>query len=371
MKKERKNIPRSRKIIYAVIINLFILLLFEGYCRLTQDENKYVYSETVGYELVPGYEGRRERVNALGLRGLEIEAEKKPGQFRILAMGGSTTFGHKVGSEETWPFCLEKKLRKKCGNKVEVLNGGISGWGMEQILLSLRHRRLDELRPDLVLVYSGWNDPRKDNGLVKQYEAKARSSPKKNFWHNIAFVKYIDKKLSKLNADNPEIQGDGTAWMEQNRKFCNIRLEGIPPVVDGLAALSRDKGVPIVFVSLTGLAQLPPPAESRPDLRERYKELLTHNWPEDMEMDDLYAMAREEYLSATSATRESTARNGLILLDVATTVLAGINKHGSDSRDARWIELFRDRAHLEPPGNEAIADALVQLLAQHDLLPRN
>ncbi len=369
MKKERKNIPRSRKILYAVLINVFILLLFEGYCRLTQSEDKYAYSEIVGFELVPGYEGRRETVNALGLRGREIEAKKAPGLFRILAMGGSTTFGHKLADDETWPVYLEEKLRARFGKKVEVLNGGVSGWGMEQILLSLRHRRLEELDPDLVLVYSGWNDPRKDNGLVKQYEARARSSPKKKFWHHIAFVKYIDKKISKLTADRDTFQGDGDAWMERNRKFCDIRLSGIPPVVERLAALGRERDVPIVFVSLAGLAQIPPPEKSKPELREKYRALLTRTWTETMETDDLYTMARDEYVSATRPTRESTDRNGLILLDVADLLPARFDKLDRDSREARWIELFRDRAHFEPPGNEAIADVLAQLLAEKDLLP--
>src|SRR5262245_58421681 len=45
---------------------------------------------------------------------------------KILAVGDSFTFGDQVANDETWPACLEKKLKKG------VANGGVSGYGTAQ-----------------------------------------------------------------------------------------------------------------------------------------------------------------------------------------------------------------------------------------------
>lgn len=60
---------------------------------------QYIGLPYLNYTLSPDYEGN----NGLGFRGPEIELPKPDGVFRIIAAGGSTTYGFFIESEETYP----------------------------------------------------------------------------------------------------------------------------------------------------------------------------------------------------------------------------------------------------------------------------
>jgi len=89
------------------------------------------------------------RINSLGMRETEIEP-RQPGEERVLAIGDSFTYGHGVKQHESYPRVLEGLLRAR-GYPVRVLNGGQSGYGMDQSYKMFVTRRID-LAPDLVLV---------------------------------------------------------------------------------------------------------------------------------------------------------------------------------------------------------------------------
>lgn len=99
--------------------------------------------------------------NALGFRGPEITRAKPEGVFRIVACGGSSTYGKGPSADEhTWPFLLEKALEAQFpGRNFEVVNAGTFGYSTFETLINLS-LRIVSLDPDLVLIYHGINDVR-------------------------------------------------------------------------------------------------------------------------------------------------------------------------------------------------------------------
>jgi lysophospholipase L1-like esterase len=95
-------------------------------------------------------------INALGLRGPEIDRTAPPGRTRILALGDSNTFGFYLEEPETWPARLEVKLRA-AGVDAEVVNGGCGAWSIDSETEFLIERGL-ELAPDRVLLQFFAND---------------------------------------------------------------------------------------------------------------------------------------------------------------------------------------------------------------------
>jgi lysophospholipase L1-like esterase len=97
------------------------------------------------------------RTNALGLRSGPV-GPKLPGEFRILALGESTTFGVGVPDGLAYPQRLEASLRESgvCPG-CRVLNAGVSAWSSFQSRRYLEREGFD-LQPDLVLVYHEIND---------------------------------------------------------------------------------------------------------------------------------------------------------------------------------------------------------------------
>jgi lysophospholipase L1-like esterase len=102
--------------------------------------------------------GKRVAVNAAGYRSPDRPLAKPPGTFRILCAGGSTTFDLQAASnEESWPWLLEERLRRRSGRPVEVWNAGAPGWTSLESAISFLLRDQD-LDPDLVVVFHGYND---------------------------------------------------------------------------------------------------------------------------------------------------------------------------------------------------------------------
>ena len=66
------------------------------------------------------------KFNSLGFRDRPFTIEKQPGEFRILAVGDSFTFGSGVQDEDTWPQQLEERLRAERETPVEVINAGFA-----------------------------------------------------------------------------------------------------------------------------------------------------------------------------------------------------------------------------------------------------
>ncbi len=113
-----------------------------------------VHLPYVSYVPAPDYEGH----NALGYRGAEIAIPKPTGVFRILALGGSTTYSTSTDAEDSYPAWLQTILRDEYGyNNIEVINGGGSGYTTWEILANFTFRGL-ELEPDLILYYEAVND---------------------------------------------------------------------------------------------------------------------------------------------------------------------------------------------------------------------
>lgn len=108
-------------------------------------------------------EGIRE-TNNLGYRNKEdFEFPKDPNVFRILALGGSTTWGYLLDNpEDTWPAQLEKMLNDALSENpdfdtIQVINGGLNyGTSAELLLHYLFRDRY--LEPDLVIIHTGGND---------------------------------------------------------------------------------------------------------------------------------------------------------------------------------------------------------------------
>jgi lysophospholipase L1-like esterase len=133
-------------------------------------QGAYVAHPYLGLVPKPGWErteGYQIHVNALGLRGPETTREKPEGTYRIVCIGGSTTWGTGAHKDEwTYPARLEDLLnhlveagRAPAGRRYEVLNGGVSGFNSADSLINLE-LRLAELKPDAVIDYDAVNDGR-------------------------------------------------------------------------------------------------------------------------------------------------------------------------------------------------------------------
>lgn len=178
----------SRGLVLSGCVLLMLVALIETIPRwidipgLTRDDlmPRYLVPSTqrleghpyLAYRERPGWDSRLEDYkdpskftqvhhNQLGFRGRETTWEKPPGVFRVVCVGGSSTYGHTESSDATtWPVRLEQHLAElRPDLKFEVINGGASGYSTFESLINLELRLID-FRPDLVIYYEGINDAR-------------------------------------------------------------------------------------------------------------------------------------------------------------------------------------------------------------------
>lgn len=99
------------------------------------------------------------RSNSLGLRSPEIPLARKPGSWRLAVIGASTVMGlYDPDTDQTFPARLEQRLRREFPQRtVEVVNAGLVGFRLDDQRRMLE-TRVAALRPDLVIVYPGFND---------------------------------------------------------------------------------------------------------------------------------------------------------------------------------------------------------------------
>lgn len=126
------------------------------------DQIAHVHDAMLGYRPRPMHCQPGLRIDAHGLRSTgEPDAAGAPA---IVAVGDSYTFGQDVGDEDAWPA----QLQRLTGHR--VLNGGVSGYGFDQIVL--RAEQLAGLyNPSVIVVGFIADDVR-------------RNEMRRLFWHD-------------------------------------------------------------------------------------------------------------------------------------------------------------------------------------------
>jgi lysophospholipase L1-like esterase len=113
-------------------------------------------ADGLGWRLPPNFEGRGIfseyiRTNENGLRDVEHSVEKEPGTLRILGVGDSFTFGWGVPLEDAFMKQLEKQLVGVTGQRVETINAGVPGYGLNQYYIYLKYYGV-KYHPDVVVI---------------------------------------------------------------------------------------------------------------------------------------------------------------------------------------------------------------------------
>ena len=154
----------GKSVLYSLILTVLFLTIAEfglrGWAYFFREQYERYDSESETFVLVPGQHRRGSRtvnVNSDGFIGEEFQPAG-PDLFRIVSIGDSCTFG--TGDYETaYPALLNKELQSRIPGpaRLEVVNAGVEGHTSRMALSRLQHN-VTPLRPDIVIVYIGWND---------------------------------------------------------------------------------------------------------------------------------------------------------------------------------------------------------------------
>ncbi len=205
---------RSKKIVFSLILLGMLFALAEGACRLFLIEYRPEpvipdsigrFDSELGWALVPNAFGTSSRtgyeiayqINSKGLRDDETDYQKPDGVFRIALVGDSRTFGYGVPIQKHFATLLEGYFKD-----VEVINLGISGFGVDQELLFLKSEGF-QYQPDLVISY------------VAHYKAHRHMHPARWNKPKPYFVLEDDKLVLKQSPVPGKEPSRGMGWKVQ------------------------------------------------------------------------------------------------------------------------------------------------------------
>jgi len=147
----------------AVVLVDIAMLLVHGPVRIL--EQFYEVDARFGYRMRPNAEftfanpyhgySARVRTNTRGLRDDAFRVPKPQGVFRIVLLGDSMTAGLEVNKNETFESVCERRLRVH-GN-VEIINAGVRGYNLDNILRYFEHEGAS-FAPDVVVYLFVCND---------------------------------------------------------------------------------------------------------------------------------------------------------------------------------------------------------------------
>lgn len=151
------------------------------YTDVATERRQWSPHHYLNYYPTPNFRRGLTTHNSLGFRGDEFDRKKPGGSYRIVAIGGSTTYTVAVEDDaKTFTTQLQTLLRDEyLHTSVEVINAGVAGYNSWESLINFQFRVLD-IDPDLVIVYHGTNDAH--TRLVAPEDYVADNSGRRKQW---------------------------------------------------------------------------------------------------------------------------------------------------------------------------------------------
>lgn len=268
---------RGREMVFSIIIFVVGLLLLEGLtsfvvCKSSSTKLKrrvlgfgecgmvssalphhYLSAHgTAGWESDSG----ENRHNAQGFRGSDIAEEKPEGIYRIVTIGGSTTYSSGVASwKDDFARQLQRTFHAEGYGQVEVINAGYPGWNTWESLINLEFKVLD-VQPDAIIIYHGTNDAH--TRLVPPEAYKSDNSGRRRAWSQPDYPALYRSKLVRLLTGINPLGGLG-AYLDAPTAHVGLLESGYVESLGGTALETLEANKPIYFErnlrSMIGVAQ--------------------------------------------------------------------------------------------------------------------
>ncbi|MFT5189985.1 MAG: lysophospholipase L1-like esterase [Verrucomicrobiales bacterium] len=240
---------------------------FSVFEDLPSKERRVTPHPYLGYTNTPSYQRDAVHHNSLGWRGPETTLDKPEGTFRILAMGGSTTYTEAVADDaKTFPAQLQRILHEEHGlTQIEVINAGIPGYNSWESLINLCVRGL-EMGPDLVIIHHGANDVHSRFVRPGTYRADNRGRRKAWDWQKLSWMEEnltLYRILTRLKrgthiglepfVDASDYVGPFSTYGEPELQFDTL-LDQHPPThfqnnLRNMAAICREHEVAVLLTT--------------------------------------------------------------------------------------------------------------------------
>jgi lysophospholipase L1-like esterase len=307
------------------------------------------YAKSVPGTYIREYKGKKfpVRINQLGLRGNEVRIDKEEDVFRIVMLGGSSVMGLESPEDATITSVLENFINKDKDSllaligkqKAEVINSGIIAH-TTGIIAEMLEKEILGLNPDLILIYSAFNDYRHagvfDAAGSFQNNALRRILGKAWLWlynHSLLFLTMYEKF---------------TIFPEKSisLKLAESTFKSYKENIEKIIHTSEKRGIACALVKQPLRIEHFPPLQREPMITEIQHKV---EQGEKITYEQAYYWMQSRELSILDGLSK---RYDVILIDP----LEGM--YEQDKREP----LFHDIVHLNEKGNAFLAEIIFEKL---------
>jgi hypothetical protein len=313
--------------------------------------------------------------NRWGMRDRDRSLEKSPGEFRIAMLGDSAVEAAQVKPAEVVNRQMEQLLAAKGYKNVSVMNFAVEGIGTTQELVMYKEK-VRQFHPDLVLVMFSWNDVMNNSSTLqpKSYGIHTWYSP----YYDLA----PDGKLAFRPVETRSF-GSVRSYLERN-SVLTYYLERMWLTID--FSPSKWKGIPIYFGTygdpLDGewnqawLTTEKVMTLMRDTVTQDGSKFMLLAWPDFADIDPQWRARMIKQVGQVPGEfnpfkPEERIKNIAGRNQIAFDFIAPYLQSYRDQHSLQWPYFsFTCDPHYTALGHKVSAEAIVEKLEQHQLLPR-
>ena len=323
------------------------------------------YTTTLTLEpgVMPGVGGIAHiRINSQGIRGPEWSADRSR-EYRILAVGGSTTECLNLDQDKTWPALLQSDLRNTAdGRNVSVGNLGKAGLNSRDHL-GLMRLAIDQYDIDLIVMLVGGNDMIhrllqdssydpffiKDEGRYLDWLsdrfAMVPLSMERSLFKFAALRRLARRAKDIAKSIIQDREGHWLIKLRALRQQASV-VDELPPLGSGLSEYERNVQLIVEEAHRRTLriVFLTQPTMWKPDMLDYERNLLWMGWRPD-----------DRFYSTGALTKAMDSYNKRLL---ATCNRLNLECVDLAARLPRTAEFFYDDMHFTEAGAQRVADEL-------------
>jgi len=294
------------------------------------------------YELQPLSKDGAGLINSVGMRDDEYPLAKPTNNYRIVIVGDSVTYGLTVAQPDAFPQQLEKMLKTRAGSarNYEVLNLGVSGYNIDQVIERLRTLGLS-YSPDLVIYAYSINDPQtyslEMEGLVAVHQDAV-----KEFHPRRTLMRWFSRSRVFLLAWR-SLQQPWTSPAKPVRRSPDYEAMVSGRHVEYFEELHSGESWKRVEEGFSKLSEVPEGEGPR---------VLLAVLPLYLGESATYPLSQLHHRIVAEA-----RRNHLEAVDLSSSLVAG-----SEAAETKLHEYFNDPFHLSTRGNQQVATGLLDWL---------
>jgi hypothetical protein len=303
-------------------------------------------------------------LNRYGYRG-PVVGRKRPGELRVVMLGGSTVFGYGVAWNESIPAFLEPALQARMGRPVSVVNLGYNNEGAYSFVPNLED--FAYLDYDMIVLYEGYNDLPGDEGVNRSVYRRDSAVYRRTGYFPILPL-YLDEKVKMLRhggSVNAAYEAEGQSAQPGTVVF----KPGLAQRTSAAALEAVSSMTKALDGQLAKTGAVPPPtAEKQSTLgcrfpyvtycesvaaavrfgRSRGKAVVVGSQPLLHGARSLELHTRQQEMLSAMVAREFGNDHGVVFAGFARLV------------DLTSVDVTFDGMHLKPEANAIVASALVE-----------